>query len=478
MYLAYAPGSDAAVESANDLAMVKTAAVGQAAIKALGEKGLTPTKLLGKAPAAIVSDNILNLTISGSTAQEAVRRVSAVTTAYLAFRAHQYSAQNQSVTNAANAQINKFESEVNQLTAQINSLDPNTQGNEVTNLINQRSTVSNQIVNLQQTVQQDNLATLSVTNGSQVLTSGTAGHLSKVKVLLIDGLSGLIGGLALGMLYVILAAVLSDRLRRREDIASVLGVPIELSVGRVHRRSIFSGKHLPSSLRRLGKVLHLQWLFGQNVADLAADPSVDVLAVAQHLRDRLELAGPRPTELVIALDDTDGPAAAISTLAADLSRLGKKVVLIDATATRVLAKTYGDEQVNQQRIEIAGSPEVTLITPALPGGPDESGRRKPTRAGLAEADTVLVLASVDSATGAWHLATWSNQAALTVSAGGSTAERINAVAELLEAANIAVDSVILLGADANDDSVGIPEPGASVFGRRLGLVPIAEPALT
>ena len=52
------------------------------------------------------------------------------------------------------------------------------------------------------------------------------------------------------------------------------------------------------------------------------------------------------------------------------------------------------------------------------------------------------------------------------------------MAEILEAANITVDSAVLLGADANDDSVGIPEPGAAVFGRRLGLVPIAEPALT
>ena len=74
VYLAYTPGSDAAVESANDLAMVKTAAVGEAAVKALGEKGLTSTKLLGKAPAVIVSDNILTLTTSGSTAHEAVRQ--------------------------------------------------------------------------------------------------------------------------------------------------------------------------------------------------------------------------------------------------------------------------------------------------------------------------------------------------------------------------------------------------------------------
>ena len=478
VYLAYAPGSDAAVESANDLAMVKTAAVGEAAVKALGEKGLTSTKLLGKAPAVIVSDNILTLTTSGSTAHEAVRRVNALTTAYLAFRSQQYSAQNQAVTNAANAQINKFEAQVNQLTAQINSLDPSTDGNQITNLIDQRSTISNQITNLQQTVQQDNLATLSVTNGSQVLTSGTAGHLSKAKVFLLDGMSGLIAGLALGMLYVILAAILSDRLRRREDIAAVLGVPIELSVGRVKRRSIFSGAHLPSSLRRLSHFLHLGWLFGQSVSDLVEEPSTDVLAVAQLLRDRLESGGPRPTELVVALDDTVGPAIAVSTLVADLSRLGKKVVLIDATAERVLAKTYGDVRANQQRIEIAGSPEVTLLTPALPGGPDEAGRHKPTRTGLGQADAVVVLATVDAASGAWHLATWASQAVVTVSAGGSSAERINAVAELLEAANITVDSAVLLGADANDDSVGIPEPGAAVFGRRLGLVPIAEPALT
>ena len=183
----------------------------------------------------------------------------------------------------------QFEAQVNQLTAQINSLDPSTDGNQITNLIDQRSTISNQITNLQQTVQQDNLATLSVTNGSQVLTSGTAGHLSKAKVFLLDGMSGLIAGLALGMLYVILAAILSDRLRRRERRPYSVS---RSSSASVVSGSIFSGAHLPSSLRRLSHFLHLGWLFGQNVSDLVEEPSTDVLAVAQLLRDQLELGRP------------------------------------------------------------------------------------------------------------------------------------------------------------------------------------------
>jgi hypothetical protein len=50
------------------------------------------------------------------------------------------------------------------------------------------------------------------------------------------------------------------------------------------------------------------------------------------------------------------------------------------------------------------------------------------------------------------------------------------VAELLEVADVSVSSVVLLGADASDDSVGIPEPefGASDSGRRLGLVPASR----
>lgn len=377
--------------------------------------------------------------------------MNAVTTAFLAFRSEQYNAQNQSVVSAANSQIGKLQSQFTQLTNQINAMGSST-SEQLTNLINQRSSISSEITNLQQSVQADNLAALSVSSGSRVITTGTLIKSSQTKLLALDGASGLVAGLALGVLAVALQAVLSDRLRRREDIAAVLGVPVDLSIGRARRRF----PRRPS------------------VAEMAAAPSSALRTLVHYLQDQLAKAGPRPTQLLVALDDDEVPAAAAAVMAAKLSSSGKKVVLVDATAQRVLGNALGTPQIGTQKVRVGGAPEVTLVIPPKPWETGEDGRWECSRGELANANAVLVVATVDPSHGAWHLRKWATDAVVTVTAGGSTAQRINAIAELLDAAQVSVTSAVLLGADANDDSIGFPDPVATTFGRRLGLVQSAQ----
>jgi hypothetical protein len=74
---------------------------------------------------------------------------------------------------------------------------------------------------------------MKLIKGSQVLDRATLlpQHGKSHLALYVGG--GLIGGLALGMFIVILRALISDRLRRRDDIARTLGAPVKLSVGTV-----------------------------------------------------------------------------------------------------------------------------------------------------------------------------------------------------------------------------------------------------
>ncbi len=456
VYLAHPPNTDPAVGSANDVAMLQTGAVAQRAIALLGEPGLTSSELLGKAPATAVSDNVLTLTVSGPSAKEAVRRVNALTTAYLEFRTQRYDAQNQSVVKAINQQITKLQSQLNVLTGQINALVPGSQGQELTTLIGQQTTMSAQVTTLQQSVQQDNLDTLSVSKGSTVLTAGTAAHLSLARLLALDGLTGLVAGLAAGLFIVTVQAVLSDRLRRREDIAAVLGVPVDVSIGPLRRR--FRSR--------------------PTVAAMAAAPPATMQPLVQYLYDRLEAGGPRPTELLVALDDLDVPAGAMAALAARLSSSGKQVGLVDATDRRVLGRALGLTEAGTRKARIGSAPEVTLVVLPRPWEPDLGERGDFAQGDLADLDAVLVVATCDLAHGAWHLQRWGTDAVLAVSAGASTAQRINAVAELLDAAQVPVSSAVLLETDADDDSVGLPEPGAAGFGRRLGVVPTARAVVT
>src|SRR5260370_8746030 len=75
---------------------------------------------------------------------------------------------------------------------------------------------------------------------------------SPSKHLLLYGGGGFIIGLILGMAIIMLRAVLSDRLRRRDDVAQALGAPVKPSVPAKRASGWLPGRHA----RRSGPYLH------------------------------------------------------------------------------------------------------------------------------------------------------------------------------------------------------------------------------
>ena len=75
----------------------------------------------------------------------------------------------------------------------------------------------------------------SQVKGSQVLDAAALGAHSKLKYIAFDIVAALFGGLVIGMAIVVVRALISDRLRRRDDISIALGVPVKLSVGAVKK---------------------------------------------------------------------------------------------------------------------------------------------------------------------------------------------------------------------------------------------------
>ena len=71
--------------------------------------------------------------------------------------------------------------------------------------------------------------------GSYTLNAAALVPHSQKKTAVLYALSGLIAGLALSMGWVVVGALVSDRLRSRDDIAHALGAPVRLSVGPVRR---------------------------------------------------------------------------------------------------------------------------------------------------------------------------------------------------------------------------------------------------
>jgi len=474
LYLAQPPGTNNTVGAANDLAMLSTAGVADAAIKQLGEPELTMGALFGKAPGKTVSPDVMNITISGSSSGEAIRRANAVAAAYLAYRSEQYDAQNQAVVAAAQKQIDKLQATIAKLTTKIESLG-GTNATAAASLTSQRAAATTQISNLRASIQQDAISTLSVSKGSRIITAATPAHTSKAKVMLLDGLTGLVIGLALGLAIVVLQAILSDRLRRREDVAAVLGVPVDVSVGRPRRGRV---------VRRIGRISWVSRLSGNRLAvrsvrSLTKHPDDGLLRFAVYLDERLKSGGTKPTEMVVAVDDIEVPAAALLLVADQLAREGRQVVLVDLTGSRAVGAAVGAGDAGSERVSLGAGAEIILVTPRQPWEAEESGQWGYDLADLVDADAILALATVSPAVGAWHLRTWATDAVLTVSAGRSTVQEISAVSELLDAAAIHVSSAVLLNADATDQSVGLPEAGVASDGRHHritlanGAVPVA-----
>jgi len=440
LYLAQAPGSDPAVGIANDMALLQTNAVGRRAANLLGEPSLSPSKLLGKAPGTLVSDNVLMLNVAGPTKTEAVRRANALAKALLGFRSDLIQQQTASSDKALQDEINSLQQQINQLGATINNPDSPLQSGQLTTLVGKQSGDTSEIAALEQTIQQNQLASIAITSGSRVVTAGTLVPASTAKLFGLDGIAGLIGGLVIGVALVAVQAVVSDRLRRRDEVASLLGAPVDLSLKPI--------RHL--------KFRRHRWF---RRSALERQGEVDVFA--GYLRRRGVRQGGRKTLLVVALDDLTVPAAALAVLAKRLADEGEPVLVADLTNEGLLARITDDLRVEGESLPNRSGGSIQLFTPP----PDDMNEivEPPWVATTGGVSAVLILTGMDLARGAWHL-TWAKQAVVTVTAGRSSARRVSSTAVLLRAAGITIRSGVLIGADAEDQSIGLLEPESPLVG--------------
>ncbi len=440
LYLAHSPGTDDGVDMANDLALLQTNAVAERAASLLGNPHLTAGELLGKEPGTAVSDNILTIEVSGPSKAEAVRRANAVAEAYLSFRKQRSEGQFDATASALRSQINELQKQVDSLSARVSNLGTSAQGTAASSLVGEQSADTGEIANLQQTLQQDQIGVLTQATGSRILTPGTLAPASTKKLFLLSGISGFIGGLAIGVGVVVLQAVVSDRVRRRDEVASLLGAPVEFS------------------LRPVG---HARGRSENWVKRAAVKPQKDVAALAGYLRRHGVAQGERTTLLVIALDDQTLPAAALAALAKRLADEGHSVLVVDQTSQSLLAHGVEDFWVDGPASG-QGVGALRVLTPPR----DDMGEFADSPPWVANPDStqaVLVLSTVEPARGAWHLS-WAKEAVVSVTAGQSSAQRISSTAVLLRAAGITLRCGVLLGADAQDESIGLLQPDSPLIG--------------
>jgi capsular polysaccharide biosynthesis protein len=440
-------------------AIAQSNAVAALALHKLGlQEGVR--SFLGSYTATPLSDRVLQITASAPSSEEAVRRTNAVAADFLTFRAGQLEAEQQLEFTALDQQVTQDKQNLASISKQISqvSAQPATAPRRarLSALREEGTSASNDLAVLEQQVSATKaatgVATASMIGGSNVLDPASPNPpRSRLKQLLLYAGGGLIIGLLLGMSVVVFRALLSDRLRRRDDVAEALGAPVKLSVPAKRASGWLPG--------RLGRV-----------SDRYQQRIVAYLGAAVPAGSRRAAA-----LAIVPVDDPRLAALSVASLAESCAQQGRQVVVADLCSGAPAAALLGAKGPGVHRVSVDGAHVVAAVpdpTEFAPVGPLRplSLRADTAFAGeldavCASADLLLTLITLDPSVGGEHLASWAADAVVVVTAGRSSWTKIQAVGELIRLAGTRLDSAVLVGADKADESLGVtltPEAGRDV----------------
>ncbi len=446
LLLTHRDGEDPTKAMATDVSLATTHTVAQRVIELL-KLPVTQDDLLKQYSAAASTDRVLEITAKAKTDGESTRLAGVIAQVFLIYRKEQIALQDEPLQrDLTSAQNDLSLAEQAVRAAGDDPADmkrPNSAEGARLSAARDRNTYVRQQL-LDQQVQAARM------NSSRVLDVAAAVPVSAKRTIVINGGTGLIAGLFLGIGFVIVRALISDRLWKRQDIAHALGARVRLSATR------------PAHLR-------LPWPAALHRAQLRSQENQ---LIVQHLDHRIFWGErPVPSLTVVGIDDLHSCALAVASLAVSLAADGKHVLVADLTRSGLLARMLGVKThgTHESRFSEPGRRiDVHFADPAA--GPAEgaylrlAGNSRPSGSGNVAldaswevADLVLSLADLSPELGADHLATWASHAAVLVTAGRSTTTAIQATGEMLRLAGLEVATAIVLRPDRTDESVGVAE---------------------
>lgn len=403
---------------------------------------------------AVFNNQVLNITMSAPTSQQAAHEAETVANAFLTERADLVKSQMTATLNGIASQVTQAQNNYNQVNSEYEHIqsEPSStsQQSQLKRMESKLSAAENALSTLtyQQTEEKLN-STEMVTDSSIISTSvpKTSSSLKRYGIEL--GAGAFFGGLVIGISIVVIRALLSDRLYRRDDVAVAINAPVRLSVlsaGDSKRRKRHGDARSATG--------------GRHPDEKAAD----LARVVAHLRESLPEGVSAPSSLVVvAVDDPAFVADAVAELAASLAREGSRVGVADLADGIFAGGLIGTEP--GIRLANIGGTQITVVVPRtynlVPVGPrDQRITRGLTRsreiAAVYEAcDFFLTVVVLDPAVGAGHLSTWAADAVAVVTAGQSTVGKVQAVGEMIRDGGTRLVSAILLGADKGDESFGL-----------------------
>ena len=433
----------------NDQAMAQSRGVAGIALRKLGLRQSIDS-LLATYKTAVVTDRVLRITVDAPSSSQAISRANAIASAFLAFRADQLQTQQKLQFAAFDNTLTQSEQGIESINAQISQVaEQPTSDSQQAQLKDLRATsdrakselavLKNEVTTAKAAAEE---TTAAMVAQSRVLDAASPLPHSRLKPLILFSAAGLIVGLVLGVGIVVIRALVSDRVRQRDDVALALGAPVRLSV-----------PAKPVSRWRPGR------------RGLAAAKDRDIQRIVAFLRGILPTGSRHGALAVVPVDDTRVAALSVVSLAVSLAQQDARVVVADLCSGAPAANLVGVKDPGVQAVRVDGAQiDVAIPDPheIAPVGPFSSTapQDQPTPAGqvaaaCASANVLLTLTTLDPSLATDHLQTWAADAVVVVTAGRSSWTKIHAVGEMIRLAGTRLVSAVLVRADKWDESLGV-----------------------
>jgi len=421
-----------------DVGLLQTTTVAQGAIDRL-HLPMSARTLLAQFSGKPRSDDLLTVVVEGPTGRDATRRAAAVLDSFLAFRTSEFRRQADIGVKAIEDRRATLTADLAAVTDRINNslVEEKTDAavRAFGELLNLRASLNDQISGLRQRIEDANAESNEIINNSRVIDPPTVDDVSWLRIVLGNVGAGGILGLSVGIGWVLVQAITTDRARRRDEVLESLAAPVALSVGPLRGGG-------PVQRRRFQRHLDA--------------PHPEVAAMVGHLRRVLRRSGGQKPALLIAALDSPWPAAvAVAAAAMELRDDGNNVLVVDVSPEAAVREVFDvpPEPISSYRSASTGS-TLALAFPRLLAGRSDRDLEVLRK----DADLVLVLSSLDLADDADALSEWATTAVAVVTAGRSSATALRSKSRMLLAAGIHLDSAVLVGADAHDETLGVPPP--------------------
>lgn len=463
LVLRHGAGDDPARAMETDVTLAGTRTIAVLALKKLNST-MRPEDLQKALLVSPPKSDVLEMTMSGPTDDEALRRMTAFAQAYLEFRSQQVSVESQQMIDGYTGRIKELQAQLDKQQATLDTLGGknSTTGalsSDYADALAKKTRLSNQLEGLQDQLSQTQLQQTAVRESSRIIDPPAIEPGNTKTRVALALISGLIGGLAIGLAAAVFQALLSDRLRLRVEFATALEAPVLASVG---------GIAPPGLLTRT--LRFLPGIRGAHARRVAAQRRA-AWAVRMALPES-------PSRLIVAcVDNAEELRFAVAAAGITLQRGQRHVQLVDLTEEGGLEDAV-------RRLTAKGTEErPTVLRPAVvptaavaPSEFDLAGSLGGADLSAVGDGCVIVLADLNPAVGADHLAAWAHDIVVGVTSGRSKVERVRTAHDLIRSAGLVLRGVLLLHTERLDQSSGVrPEP-ATRPGRAVALRPSVESA--